>query len=63
MGGRRTQAGLVALIAFHVCQLPFGGVLWVWAPVMLTALVLLLRAERAAPLEPAVQAVKVRARA
>lgn len=45
-GGRWTQAGLVALIGFHVGQLAFGGVLWAWAAVMLVALVLLLRAER-----------------
>ena len=47
-GGRRTQIGLIALIGFHVGQLAFGGVLWPWAAVMLTALVLLLRAERRA---------------
>jgi uncharacterized membrane protein len=47
-GGWWTQAGLVALIGFHVGQLAFGGVLWVWAPLMLVALVLLLRAERQA---------------
>lgn len=45
-GGRRTQAGLVALMVFHVGQLAFGGVLWVWAPLMLVTLGLLLRAER-----------------
>lgn len=45
-GGRRTQAGLLGLIGFHVGQLAFGGVLWPWALVMLVALVLLLRAER-----------------
>jgi hypothetical protein len=47
-GGRRTQVALIALIGFHVAQLAFGGVLWPWAAVMLTALVLLLRAERKA---------------
>ena len=52
-GGRRTQIGLVALIGFHVGQLAFGGVLWVWAPLMLVAFVLLLRAERRAPKAPA----------
>ncbi len=46
LGGRWTQAGLVALIGFHVCQLAFGGVLWPWATVMMAALALLLRAER-----------------
>ena len=29
-GGRRTQLGLVALIAFHVGQLAFGGAMWIW---------------------------------
>lgn len=38
----------MALIGFHVGQLAFGGVLWVWAPLMLVALALLLRAERQA---------------
>lgn len=45
-GGRKSQVGLMALIVFHVGQLAFGGVLWIWAPVMIVALVLLLRAER-----------------
>jgi hypothetical protein len=45
-GGRWTRAGLLALIAFHVGQLAFGGVLWVWAPLMILTLGLLLRAER-----------------
>ncbi|GAB3251092.1 hypothetical protein [Nocardioides dilutus] len=45
-GGRWTQMGLIALIGFHVGQLAFGGVLWVWAPLMLVTLGLLLRAER-----------------
>jgi hypothetical protein len=48
IGGRWTQAGLIALIGFHVGQLAFGGVMWVWAPLMLVTLVLLLRAERQA---------------
>lgn len=48
IGGRWTQVGLVAFIGFHVGQLAFGGVLWVWAPLMLVTLVLLLRAERRA---------------
>lgn len=48
LGGRWTQIGLMALIAFHVGQLPFGGVLWIWAPLMLVTLTLLLRAERRA---------------
>ena len=45
-GGRWTQVALVALIGFHVGQLAFGGVLWIWAPLMLVTLGLLLRAER-----------------
>ncbi len=48
MGGPWTQAGLMALIGFHVGQLAFGGVMWVWAPLLLVTLVLLLRAERQA---------------
>lgn len=47
-GGRMTQLGLASLMAFHVGQLAFGGVLWVWAPFMLVTLGLLLRAERRA---------------
>lgn len=47
-GGHRTQVGLIGLIGFHIGQLAFGGVLWPWAAVMLTALILLLRAERKA---------------
>ena len=47
-GGRWTQAGLIALIGFHAGQLAFGGVLWIWAPLMLVTLGLLLRAERKA---------------
>jgi len=49
-GGRRTELGLTALIGFHVGQLAFGGVLWIWAPLMLITLVLLLRAEQQAGL-------------
>lgn len=49
LGGKWTQAGLIGLIAFHVCQLAFGGVLWAWAGVMLVTLVLLLRVERHPP--------------
>ena len=45
-GGRRTRVGLMALIAFHVGQLAFGGVMWIWAPIMIITLGLLLRAER-----------------
>jgi hypothetical protein len=45
-GGRWTRLGLMALIGFHLGQLAFGGVLWIWAPLMLVTLVLLLRAEQ-----------------
>lgn len=48
MGGRMTQLGLASLMAFHVGQLPFGGVLWIWAPFMILTLGLLLRAEHRA---------------
>jgi hypothetical protein len=44
-GGQWTQLGLITLIGFHLGQLAFGGVLWIWAPLMLVTLVLL-RAER-----------------
>ena len=47
-GGRLTQIGLACLMAFHVGQLAFGGVMWVWAPFMLLTLGLLLRAEHRA---------------
>ena len=45
-GGRRLEAGLVLLLAFHVGLLPFGWWLWLYAVPMLGALTLLLRAER-----------------
>ncbi len=48
MGGRPAMVGLVALMAFHVGQLAFGGVLWVWAPLMLLTLGMMLRGERRA---------------
>lgn len=51
-GGRRTQSGLLALIGFHIGQLAFGGVLWIWSPLMLVALGMLLRAERRALTPP-----------
>lgn len=35
-------------MAFHAGQLAFGGVLWVWTPLMLLTLGLLLRAEHLA---------------
>lgn len=52
LGGRWTQLALIGLIAFHVGQLAFGGVLWVWAPLMLVTFFLLLRAERRASHAP-----------
>ena len=55
MGGPWTRAGLIALIGFHVGQLAFGGVMWIWAPLMLVTLVLLLRAERQAGPQDAAQ--------
>jgi hypothetical protein len=45
-GGRRLEAGLVLLMAFHVGLLFFGWWLWLYAVPMLGALSLLLRAER-----------------
>jgi hypothetical protein len=51
-GGRWTQIGYLALIGFHVGQLAFGGVLWIWAPLMLVTLTLLLRAERQSSTTP-----------
>jgi hypothetical protein len=48
LGGRKTQIGLVAVIGFHVALLSFGWMFSIWSIPMLIALVLLLRAERAA---------------
>jgi hypothetical protein len=48
-GGRRLEAGLVLLLAFHVGLLFFGWWLWLYAVPMLGALTLLLRAERRHP--------------
>ena len=45
-GGRRLEAGLALLLAFHVGLLFFGWWLWLYAVPMLGALALLLRAER-----------------
>jgi len=59
-GGRRTQVELMGLIGFHIGQLAFGGVLWVWAPLMLVAFVLLLRAERHASTTSHLQPPSVR---
>jgi hypothetical protein len=61
-GGRRTQAGLVALIGFHVGLLTFGWALWAWAVPMIVALSLLLRAERRGVAEAGAPAVPARRR-
>jgi hypothetical protein len=45
-GGSWGQAGLVALIGFHLGQLFFGWFMWLWAVPMLVTFVLLFRAER-----------------
>lgn len=45
-GGRKLEAGLVLLVAFHVGLLAFGWWLWLYAVPMLAALTLILRAER-----------------
>ena len=45
LGGRRTQLGLVAAIAFHVALLSFGWVYYLWSLPMIAALARLLRAE------------------
>lgn len=47
-GGRRAQWGLVAAIGFHVALLSFGWFFYAWSLPMVVALVILLRAERAA---------------
>jgi hypothetical protein len=50
MGGRRTQAALLAMIGFHVALMSFGWFFWAWSIPMLVALGLLLRAEVSADL-------------
>lgn len=47
-GGRRTRFAIIAIMGFHVALLSFGWFFWAWSLPMLAALVLLLRAERAA---------------
>jgi hypothetical protein len=47
-GGRRTQLGLTAAIAFHCALLSFGWGFYLWSIPMIAALTVLLRAERAA---------------
>jgi hypothetical protein len=51
-GGRRTQVGLMAAIAFHLALWLFGGIQLAWTIVMLPFLVLLLRAEWRAGAKP-----------
>ncbi|TRW46229.1 hypothetical protein [Georgenia yuyongxinii] len=46
LGGRWMQAGLVALIGFHLGMLTISWFLWLWALPMLLTFALLLRAER-----------------
>jgi hypothetical protein len=45
-GGRRTQLGYLAVIAFYLALWLFGWIETVWALVILPAMLLLLRAER-----------------
>jgi hypothetical protein len=45
-GGRRTQVGYLAVIAFYLALWPFGWMETVWVLIMLPAMLLLLRAER-----------------
>jgi hypothetical protein len=45
-GGKRTQLGYVAAIAFHVVLLSFGWGFYLWSIPMIWALSVLLRAER-----------------
>jgi hypothetical protein len=52
-GGRRTQLGYVAVIAFYSVLWVFGWFTTVWAALMLPFMILLLRAERRATSAPA----------
>jgi hypothetical protein len=47
-GGRKTQLGYLAVIAFYLALWPFGWIETVWVVIMLPAMLLLLRAERRA---------------
>jgi uncharacterized membrane protein len=47
-GGRRTQLGYLAVIAFYLSLWLFGWIETVWVLIMLPAMLLLLRAERQA---------------
>lgn len=44
-GGRRTQAGLIGAVAFHLALWLFGGIQLAWTLAMLPFLLLLFRAE------------------
>jgi hypothetical protein len=52
-GGRRTQLGLMGVIAFYCALWLFGWIETVWCVVMLPFMLLLLRAERRAATVPA----------
>src|SRR5215467_10528561 len=47
-GGRKTQLGYLAVIAFYLALWPFGWIETAWVLIMLPAMLLLLRAERRA---------------
>lgn len=55
-GGRRTQVGLIGIIAFYLALWLFGPIETVFVVVMLVPMFLLLRAERRAALAPAATA-------
>ena len=52
-GGRRTQLGYAAVIAFYSALWLFGWFTTVWAALMIPVMILLLRAERRATTQPA----------
>ena len=47
-GGRKTQLGYLAVIAFYLALWPFGWIETAWVLIMLPAMLLLLRSERRA---------------
>jgi hypothetical protein len=51
-GGRRTQLGYVGVIGFYLALWLFGGFQLVWVVIMLSPMLLLLRAERRATTAP-----------
>lgn len=55
-GGRRTQVGLIGIIAFYLALWLFGPIETVFVVVMLVPMFLLLRAERRAAMAPAATA-------